>query len=147
MIDDGSQNLRELIRILIRNLGVLEKSDSSCSGVTLSQCHALVEIGRKGKLSLVELSEVLRLDKSTMSRTIHHLVEADLVSRELDAENRRYVVIQLTAKGQGVFKTIEQSMEGYYSSIYADIPEEKRAQVLESLQLLIDAMKSNNACT
>lgn len=146
MIEQASQNLRELMRILVRNLGALEKSDASCCGVTLTQCHAIVEIGRKERLSLVELAETLGLDKSTMSRTINNLVESDLVSRDLDADNRRYVIIQLTEKGRRVFETIEQSMDGYYKSIFADIPEDKRAQVLESLQLLIDAVKGNKCC-
>lgn len=79
MINQGSETLRELIRILVRDLGILEKSDASCCGVTITQCHAVVEIGRKGKISLVDLAGLLGLDKSTMSRTINNLVESDLV--------------------------------------------------------------------
>jgi hypothetical protein len=49
MENQASKYLRELIRVLVRNLGILEKSDASCCGVTISQCHAIVEIGRSGK--------------------------------------------------------------------------------------------------
>ena len=111
MVEQGSNILRELTRVLVRNLGVLEKSDACCCGVTITQCHAIVEIGRKGKVSLVDLAELLGLDKSTMSRTVNSLVEADLAVRDLDAENRRYVIIQLTEKGSEVFQNIEGSME------------------------------------
>lgn len=45
-MNEGSKDLRELIRILVRDLGILEKSDGSCCGVTITQCHAIVEIGR-----------------------------------------------------------------------------------------------------
>ncbi|MDK2966187.1 MarR family transcriptional regulator [Lacrimispora sp.] len=143
MINQGSENLRELIRILVRDLGILEKSDASCCGVTITQCHAVVEIGRKGKISLVDLAGLLGLDKSTMSRTINNLVESDLVLRDLDAENRRYVIIQLTENGRNVFQNIEESMNGYYKSIFNSIPENKRNQVMESLQLLTNAVVSN----
>jgi DNA-binding MarR family transcriptional regulator len=143
MIDQGSKNLRELIRVLVRNLGILEKSDSSCCGVTIAQCHAIVEIGRTKRIALVDLADLLGLDKSTMSRTINNLVEAGLVIRDLDAENRRYVVIQLTDGGNRVFENIEESMGQYYKSIFSSIPENKRGQVLESLQLLTDAAKEN----
>lgn len=146
MIDQGSENLRELIRILVRNLGVLEKTDASCCGVTITQCHAIVEIGRKKRISLIDLADLLGVDKSTMSRTINNLVEAGLVIRDLDAENRRYVIIQLTDKGVDVYKSTEESMEGYYTSIFRSIPKDKRSQVLESLQLLIDAVKDNPCC-
>lgn len=143
MINQGSGLLRELIRILVRDLGILEKSDASCSGISLAQCHAIVEIGRKEKISLVDLSGLLGLDKSTMSRTINNLVESDFVLRESDMENRRYVIIQLTEKGRSVFKDIEDSMETYYRDIFNAIPESKRYQVLESLELLKEAVESS----
>ncbi len=146
MINQGSDILRELLRILIRDLGVLEKSDASCCGVSLAQCHAIVEIGRKEKISLVDLASLLGLDKSTMSRTINNLVESDLALRDLDMENRRYVIIQLTEKGKSIFSNIEESMDEYYQSIFNSIPENKRNQVLESLQLLKEAVESNNCC-
>lgn len=146
MINQGSETLRELIRILVRDLGILEKSDASCCGVTITQCHAVVEIGRKGKISLVDLAGLLGLDKSTMSRTINNLVESDLVLRDLDTENRRYVIIQLTENGRNVFMNIEESMNGYYKSIFNSIPENKRNQVMESLQLLTNAVESNKCC-
>ena len=146
MISQGSDVLRELLRVLVRNLGILEKSDASCCGVTVTQCHAIVEIGRNEKISLVDLADLLGVDKSTMSRTVNNLVEADLAVRELDAENRRYVIIQLTENGKGVFQNIEQSMESYYENIFGSIQEDKRSQVLESLPLLTDAVRNNRCC-
>lgn len=146
MINEGSKVLRELIRMLVRELGVLEKSDASCCKVSITQCHAIVEIGRKEKISLVDLAALLGLDKSTMSRTINNLVEADLVLRNIDMENRRYVIIQLTEKGSSVFRDIEKSMDEYYMGIFNSIPVNKRSQVLESLQLLKEAVESNNCC-
>lgn len=92
---------------------------------------------------MVELSGLLGLDKSTMSRTINNLVESDFVLRESDKENRRYVIIQLTEKGRRVFKDIEDSMETYYRDIFNAIPENKRYQVLESLELLKEAVESS----
>jgi DNA-binding MarR family transcriptional regulator len=146
MVGQGSETLRELIRVLVRNLGILEKSDASCCGVTITQCHAIVEIGRKVKISLIDLADLLDVDKSTMSRTINNLVDADLVLRDLDAENRRYVIIQLTENGRKVFRNIEDSMEGYYTSIFGSIPKDKRGQVLKSLQLLTDAVRNIKCC-
>lgn len=145
-MNKGSEHLRELIRTLVRNLGILEKSDASCCGVTVAQCHAVVEIGRRDTISLVDLSALLGLDKSTMSRTINNLVEAGLACRELDAKNRRYVSIRLTDKGKEVFSNVEETMDDYYQRIFRSIPEEKQAQVLESLQLLSEAVKHNKCC-
>lgn len=146
MDNKESHYLRELIRVLVRNLGILEKSEATCCGTTVSQCHAIVEIGRANDISLNELAELLSLDKSTMSRTINNLVESNLVVRELHPEDRRYVTIKLTDEGMKVFENIESSMEQYYQSIFSSIPEDKRDQVLESLQLIINAAKKNKCC-
>ncbi|URZ09191.1 MarR family winged helix-turn-helix transcriptional regulator [Clostridium felsineum] len=143
MKKEKSNQLRELIRILIRDLGVLEKSDSSCSGVTISQCHAIVEIGRNEELSLNELARILNLDKSTMSRTINKLVKEELVIREAHPEDRRYIVIRLTDKGSDLFKRIEKNMTNYYENIFTAIEESKREQILDSLKILIEALHKN----
>ena len=146
MSEKGSEILRELIRIVVRHLGILEKNDATCCGVSLAQCHAIVEIGRNEIVSLGDLANTLGLDKSTMSRTTNNLVESELVNRDLDQENRRYVNIQLTEKGQTVFKTIEESMSEYYEGIFNAVPEEKRVQVLESLMILKEAVDKNKCC-
>lgn len=146
MDNKESHYLRELIRVLVRNLGILEESEATCCGTTVSQCHAIVEIGRAKEISLNELAELLTLDKSTMSRTINKIVDSGLALRELDNEDRRYVSIKLTHEGIKIFNNIESSMEQYYQSIFTCIPEEKREQVLESLQLIINAAKQNKCC-
>lgn len=146
MDNKESHYLRELIRVLVRNLGILEESEATCCGTTVSQCHAIVEVGRVKDISLNELAELLTLDKSTMSRTINKLVDSGLVIRELHPDDRRYVSIKLSKEGIKVFDNIENSMEKYYQSIFASIPEEKREQVLDSLQLIISAAKQNKCC-
>jgi DNA-binding MarR family transcriptional regulator len=142
----GGHFLRELIRILVRDLGILEKGDAACCGTTIAQCHAIVEIGRNGEISLSELSEVLNLDNSTMSRTINNLVSQNLVTREEHAGDRRYLVIRLTEEGSKIYQVIEGSMDKYYNSILSSIPEDKRDQVLESIEILISAVKQNKCC-
>lgn len=137
---------RETIRVIVRNLGILEKDESSCCGITIGQCHAIVEIGRAGEIALNDLADLLNLDKSTMSRTVNNLVASDLAVRELDNEDRRYVKIKLTESGYKSFKRIEETMEQYYKSVLESIPENKRAQVMESLQLLLEALKDNKCC-
>ncbi len=132
--------------MLIRSLGILEKNDASCCGITITQCHAIVEIGRKGTISLIDLADLLCVDKSTMSRTTENLVEAGLADRDVDSSNRRYVCIQLTKKGQSVFQSIEDSMTDYFKCILEAITEDKREQVFESLTLLTDAVANSKHC-
>ncbi len=142
----NGSDLREGIRVLVRNLGLLERSESGCCGVTLAQCHAIVEIGRSDETNLNNLTELLNLDKSTMSRTIDNLVNQSLALRQTRTENRRYISIKLTEKGYEIFKSIEKSMEDYYSNIISLVPGDKKDQVLESLHILTDIVKTNKCC-
>ncbi|MGE5632043.1 MAG: MarR family winged helix-turn-helix transcriptional regulator [Caulobacteraceae bacterium] len=139
-------DLRETVRMLMRSFGVLERNEASCCGATLGQCHAIVEIGRAGAISLNELAELLKLDNSTMSRTVNNLVEQGYAVREADKEDRRYVKILLTEKGVSSYKSIEIGMQEYFEEILGAIPEEKHEQVLESLKLLEAALKGKKCC-
>jgi DNA-binding MarR family transcriptional regulator len=94
----GVDLLMDLMRALDKNIGALEKTELICCGATIGQCHAVMEIGFAGKVSLIELANVLNLDKSTMSRTVNNLVTDDWVERITDPENRRYVQLGLTKK-------------------------------------------------
>ena len=142
----NGSDLREIVRILVRNLGLLEKDEAGCCGVTLAQCHAIVEIGRSKEINLNNLAELLNLDKSTMSRTIENLVNQNLVLREIHTENRRYIKIKLTEKGVEIFRGIEANMDDYYNNIISLIPADKKIQVLDSLQILVDTLKVNKCC-
>ncbi len=142
----GANKFRETIRILERKLGILDDIQKACCGVTFAQCHAIIEIGRAHTLSLNDLAEVLELDKSTMSRTINNLVNDGLAVRELDNEDRRFVRIGLTTDGRKAYEGIEEAMKLYFQNVYGSIPEEKRAQVIESLDLLVKALIANECC-
>ncbi len=138
--------LRELMRTLIRKLGLLERSEATCCAMTFSQCTALVEIGRGGFLSVNQLAERLDLDKSTVSRSSDKLVADGLLLREEDPNDRRYVVLKLSDKGLQIYRDIEQRMADYFETVIADINPKERQQLLVSLQLLTEAIKSKECC-
>ena len=144
-MDRTDQQLRELIRIVVRNLGMLEKT-VPCCGITLAQCQAIVEIGREKVISLTDLADLVGLDKSTMSRTINNLVRAGFVHREQDENNRRYVAIRLTDRGSTLYRDIENSMTDYYQRLLGSIQKEKQAQVNESLTLLLKSARRTECC-
>ena len=146
MDEKDSLRLLDSRRHLEQKLGVLEEDRFSCCGVSLAQCHALVEIGRAGRLSLMELAALLNLDTSTMSRTVEKLVKGKLARREADVNDRRYIRIYLTEKGKELHAIIEEQMKAYYDKVLADIPADKRAQVLESLELLCNAIDIRDCC-
>ena len=64
---------RQMLQILIRRFGLLEKEGAQCCGVSLVQSHILFEVDRIKNPSLNDLSSSLGLDNSTLSRHIQGL--------------------------------------------------------------------------
>lgn len=130
-----AKRFRENTRILECHLGNINKTDCCCCGISESQCFVLVEIGRKPDISVKELAEILKLDKSGISRTVEELVQRNYVERKPSKEDRRFVVLNLTPKGKEHYKKIENDMNQKFQEILEKIPAEKRVQVIESLEL------------
>ncbi|WP_082053787.1 MarR family winged helix-turn-helix transcriptional regulator [Gordoniibacillus kamchatkensis] len=139
-------DVREVLQLLVRRFGLLQKDGAQCCGVSVVQSHIIYELYKRPDISLNELSELLSIDTSTLSRQVQQLVESELVQRQADPKDRRYVVLSLTDKGQEQHKEIAKTMEDYVNGIFQNVPQDKKAQVLESLQILGDAMSQSPHC-
>lgn len=131
---------RENTRRLEMNLSSINEF-GCCCGVSDAQCFILVEIGRNPNISVKELAEILRLDKSGISRNVEGLVQKGFVERLPSKEDRRYVVLNLTDRGMERFNKIENDMDHRFEAIFNKIPEDKRNQVIEALKLYNEAFE------
>ena len=141
MKDASVAILKDKLRVLERVLGWEFGDQSECCGLTNSQRTVLIEVGGKGRVSLVDLVQSLGLDASTLSRTINGLVNIGLVRREIKAEDRRYITLTLTPQGEGTFRRIENLVDGYLRKALGTIPAAKHRGIVESLGLLADALR------
>jgi DNA-binding MarR family transcriptional regulator len=133
------KKFRELLRRFEREIFMLN-NESCCSGVTLAQCHTLLEIESKGKESMTELSKTLGLDKSTVSRTVDGLVNAGLLDRTIPAENRRMATIQLTKSGKDICNLINKFNDKYYQETLAVLDDSDKAELIRLLDKVISKM-------
>jgi DNA-binding MarR family transcriptional regulator len=78
-------------------------------GVTAAQADAIVVIGRAGSLSLKQLGDLLIAESGHPSRLVDRLVDAGLVQRRPADEDKRRVVLSLTAKGRRMEKRIQEA--------------------------------------
>jgi len=82
----------------IRLLRTLRREDDG-SGLSAPRLSALSVIAFAGPLALAELAAAEQVRPPTMSRIVDFLVEARLVTRQTDPDDRRSVRIAATAKG------------------------------------------------
>lgn len=144
MSKEAIATFRQALRRLEAEIGINLSGETSCCGVTMAQCHLLLEIDRyrgTAGTSLTELASDLRADKSSLSRTLDALVREGLAARGENPENRRKISISLTEKGKAKADYINALCDASYAGVFELIPEDKRQAVIESVALLAGAMR------
>ncbi len=138
------QKFREILRIFDQEL-FLQNNASCCNGISLAQCHTLLEIEKSNKISVSDLANSLSLDKSTVSRTVDGLVNIRLVNRVVPKENRRLALINLTASGEQICSTINYTNDSYISEVLNDFTDEEREVFISLFRRLTSNMAANRA--
>jgi DNA-binding MarR family transcriptional regulator len=110
-----------------------------CAGVTLAQCCVLLEIDEGGRLTMGQLASRLRLDNSTLSRTIDGLVGRGLVERLREDRDRRVVRIRLTEQGEAVCRAIHEENDEHCQRVFEKIPPAERDAVIRGFETLVQA--------
>lgn len=123
-----------------------QNSSNCCCGVTLAQCHTLMELDKIDNISLKTLSENLNQDKSSVSRIVEGLVNLGLVNREIPKNNRRTVLIKLTQQGISVCEKINDGNNQYFREVLNSLSPEQFEIFLNSFKSVVSKMRelSNN---
>ncbi|MFD0710558.1 MarR family winged helix-turn-helix transcriptional regulator [Paenibacillus sp. GCM10027626] len=144
------ENVRELIQIMTRRFGFLNKSCCSAGGcdISLIQSHILYEIDHQHKPSIQQVAEALGTDITTFSRQVQSLIKMKLVKKTPDPDDRRVNILSLTTEGKYVAASIDQQMNAYLSEIFSHMNDSEKDTVIRSIKLLNAAMeKSGQCCT
>jgi putative acetyltransferase len=138
---------RNLARELVRELGVVEETCQP-SDISLSQCHILVELEKNGTLTANEISSLLVVDKSSVSRSIARLIEYGFITVIDGHSDRRRKPLKLTKAGlkkvseihkvsnlrvQDALKTLDaQELESAYNGLSLYVKALRRSRLNKS---------------
>ena len=111
-----------------------------CTEVTLAQCLVLLEVDEQERLTVGQLAGRLRLDDSTLSRTIDALVRKGLLDRTRDDGDRRVVWICLTQQGTAACNAIHEENDAICRGVFDKIPTSKRDAVVRNFKVLVQAL-------
>ncbi len=124
-----------------------------CTGVTFAQCLVLLEIDESDRPTMGELATSLRLDNSTLSRSIEGLVSKGMVERRPDDSDRRRVRIVLSAAGRSLCRSIHHDNDACVQRLFDRIPPAERQSVVDNFEVLVEAFldweadSEQSACT
>jgi len=112
-----------------------------CRGITMAQCHVLLEIEELQAATTNQLAINLKLDKSTLSRTVKSLVKLKLVDRSENPVDQRYKILILTTAGETLCATINSENDELYEKVFWKLPPESKKPILDHFSELLRAME------
>jgi DNA-binding MarR family transcriptional regulator len=148
MKKEDLRRFRNSFRKFERNFTNLLKEHCCSPGLSLPQCHVLLEIEISGKTTAADLSKRLGLDPSNLSRIVDGLVDIGLLRRNPHRKDRRVIVLFLTEQGKVTCNNINQINDDYYTKNFSSFPESKCNVVIRDFEILVNTLiKEKNPST
>ena len=101
-----------------------------------SQLATLASVECRGPLTLGELSAVERVKPPTMTKIVGCLEEQGLVSRTVDASDRRVARVEATAAGLAFLEDSRQSKDAYLATRLRTLSPEDRLALERAAEVL-----------
>lgn len=134
--------VRNGLRLFNRKAGVL-KSDPYGIGLPLSHCSALIDINRNNSLKPSELTSLLLLDKSTISRILINLESKELIKILTDNKDGRSKVLSLTSKGRKLVDIIDDVSNEKVRDVFQKLNQQERQAIAHAFNLILQTFESN----
>ncbi|WP_062436955.1 MarR family winged helix-turn-helix transcriptional regulator [Herbidospora daliensis] len=137
----GDRELQEAVARFVRAFGLHQPDQTPCGQpVPVSEAHALGELARDGALRQSDLTQRLRLEKSTTSRLVTQLINRGWARRTPAPDDGRGVLVELTPQGVNAAAQLAAARARHFSAVLNRVPEGDRADVLRALNILTEAM-------
>lgn len=107
--------------------------------VGAAQLRALVAVASRGSLSLGALADAVGVSLSTASRMCDRMVEAGQLNRADDPNDRRQVVLTLTADGQAVVHKVMRERKEALTAVLSRLSKADRNRLTAALPRFVAA--------
>jgi len=108
------------------------------------QLVALRLIGKKKKCTMAEIAEGTNTDKASVTRVINTLVEAAWLDRNYSTEDRRQILITLSAKGLRNLSKIEKAYAKIADRFASALEPKEQKELLRLLGKIESGLNSDN---
>jgi len=100
----------------------------------------LVALSARGPCRQNELASALCLSQSGLSRQMTELVDAGLVERQPDPDDRRAFRVQVSEKGDEVLQTVKERRSARLRTLLGEWSQEEAAAALSAVERLTDSL-------
>ena len=83
-----------------------------------------------------ELSLILGIDNSTLTRNINILIHRSLLQKKQSSEDKREQIVLLSSKGARIVEKLDVDMDKLLTQFISDIDEDQRQLFIDTLERL-----------
>lgn len=105
-------------------------------GISLPEWKVLAIIRHKPGLSAVAVARLAQMDTVAVSRAVTKLLDRDLVMRELDTEDRRRSVLDVSPEGRELHDQIAPLASKLEASLLDELSEEEQRVFAKAIRVL-----------
>ncbi len=128
--------LTDLITRLRRSLRASVRAELPWESLPMAQVELLQRLTDEPGLGVSELAERQRLARNTVSNLVQQMVSEGLLDRRGRPDDRRAVVLTLTAAGHERHAAWQRANERRVEEALDDLPQEQRAAITAALPAL-----------
>ena len=135
------QAMFRLKKMMNRGLG----RDLDNANITMSEFILMREVAENTKesynpMALTEVREYLSVSKAAVSQMINSLEKRGYLTREVDVNNRRNIIVVLTEVGQEVYQKKNQEFFDRFEKVIQGIGETDISHFIAMINNMADAM-------
>jgi DNA-binding MarR family transcriptional regulator len=137
--------LQESLAALVRVVQSMDRKRGERYGLTVSQLHALLVLGKTGPMPVTRFGEEMQLEKSTASRLAKGLLQKDLLRKRSFGSDDRKVILQVTEQGMRLLRKIANDLSEAYIHILVGMDPAVTEILPASLTLLTRALQAKSS--
>lgn len=145
---DIQQTLNELLVGLFHDIMTIEENairKGAFKDVTVNDMHVIEAIGTEKSKNMSTVAKMLGVTMGTLTISVNSLVKKGYVERVRSEEDRRVVLVSLTAQGKKVYAQHQKFHEEMISSITSQLDEDEKKVLQKSLAKLNVFFKEQNS--
>ena len=124
----------------MRGLRLAEQRTRAETGLSAAQLFVLGALKESHAASLSELAARTLTDRSSVAAVVDRLVERSLVASERASDDRRRVLVRITAAGRRTLDAAPEPPTSLLLTALARLPRAELAALSSGLEQLVDAM-------
>ncbi|MDD5255221.1 MAG: MarR family transcriptional regulator [Candidatus Omnitrophica bacterium] len=141
-LPEFADELNRLIPFLLKEMVRRNTKEHFKERITLPQLLVMQFMDENQSSRMTDVATFMKVSTAAITGLVDRLVRSGYAARLLDSNDRRIIRVNLTAKGRGLIKKINDQRRQMVVHIFGKISEQEREDYLRILRRIRDVLVS-----